>query len=445
MMNKLRLLCICAVMMAAQIVFAQNGLLQEYRRNSLGTMLVYHTEDEFSPQIIGAFESIPTPDKYDDHNIVIRLLNNDSIPGPKRKSYGLIKTVYGKLLTAGEVKKNGLALEQYLNDNQAGSAMVAKWFNLDLNAQDTTDLHFDMRLIQERGQYDASDLDVEHARLTERGVAAISDAGEELLNHSFLLVNDITYVTAEQKAEAAKAAMNVLGGIADALFGGHAGREVANFAGDIADSFTGFTVRTHSYLFQLQWNDSVAAVFYNDYYTERFDREKLMRFLTNKDLFQVRYVAHEYEFDEKSTLKGQYDRRELIKMVCTRSMDKNIASLQLQYEDFKVKTPILGDATNAKGKVIGYAAKIGMKEGITEKSSFQVIQRYTDPNTNKTKYRYIATVKPVKGQIWDNRYNAVVEGDRGSELNYTTFKKVSGGEILPGMLIVEGKYKKVED
>lgn len=441
-----RIYTLCAILVMAHIAFAQDeGVLKEYRRNSLGTVLVYHPEDEFSPQIMDAFDSIPLPDKYDDHNTEVRLLCNDNIPGPKKNSTGLIKTVYGKLLTAAEVKKNGLALENYLNDNNIGTLLVAKWFNLDVNATNQEDLHFDMKLIQERGQYNASDLDVEHALLTTRGVSLLSDAGEELLHNTFVLVNDITYVTAEQKAKAAKAAMNVIGGIFDGLFGGHAGQDMADISGAIADSFTGFTVRTHSYLYQLDWNDSIAAIFYNDYYTEHFDQERLMRFVNDKDLFKVHFVAHEYEFDEKSVLKGQYDRKELIKMVCTRSIDKNIASLQLQYEDFKVKTPVYEYVEDAKGRTIGYAAKIGLKEGITEKSSFQVIQRYTDEKTNKTKYRYIATVKPMKGKIWDNRYNAVLEGDKGSELNYTTFKKVSGGEILPGMLIIEGKYKKVTE
>ena len=73
-----------------------------------------------------------------------------------------------------------------------------------------------------------------------------------------------------------------------------------------------------------------------------------------------------------------------------------------------------------------------------------MIQRVENPQTHRTTYRYVATLKPVKGQIWDNRYNAVTEQAEGSDLTYTTFKKVSGGEVLPGMLIIEGKYRKVK-
>ena len=85
-----------------------------------------------------------------------------------------------------------------------------------------------------------------------------------------------------------------------------------------------------------------------------------------------------------------------------------------------------------------------MKEGITEKSSFQVVRCQKDTVTNRTTYRYVATLKPIKGQIWDNRYNAVTEEAPGSDLTATLFKKAGGGEILPGMLIIEGKYSKAK-
>jgi len=101
--------------------------------------------------------------------------------------------------------------------------------------------------------------------------------------------------------------------------------------------------------------------------------------------------------------------------------------------------------TNQRGKVEGYAAKIGMKEGITDGSKFQVVERVLNPKTGKTSYRYIATVKAVKGKVWDNRYNAVLEEADGATLPYTTFQKTAGGEILPGMLLIEGKYKKIEN
>lgn len=435
--------CVICSNLSAQ----SNGELAEYRRNSLATMMIYHSEDTFGTHIYEAFQSIPTPDKYDDHSIGWNVVINDSISGAKRKSNGLIKAEYGKPLSKKDIDINGKTLEKTLNDAQCAKVMVAKWFGMNLTDTLCDIMNgFNTELMQQRGQYNASDLDVLNALNTTRGLAALSDAGAELINNSFILINDMTYVTAEEKAAAAKIGLQVVGGLLDGLLGGNTGSTLAAAGSAIADSFTGFTVKTHSYLFQLVWNDSIANTFYNEYYTSlpQVDSAKIIAFMQDTSLFRLKYVAHEYEFDGKSVLKGKYSREELVKTVCTQSMDKNIAALQLAYEDFKVKTPIYEVVTNNKGNVVGYTAKIGLKEGITEKSSFQVVQRILDPETNMTKYRYVATLVPKKGQIWDNRYNAVVEEAPGSELTATTFVKKAGGEILPGMLIIEGKYSKAK-
>ena len=434
----LTILCVCAVL-AAQ---AQSNM--EYRRNSLATMLVYHPEDEFGGEIYKAFDSLPIPDKYDDHTVSnMRVIDNSLIWGVQRRDSGYYKATYGHALTAAELKANALHTEQLLNDNEMAKRMVAIWFGFSGNT--VADATFNTELIQTRGQYNANDVDVALALQTTRGLTMLSDAGEELLHNTYVLVNDITYVTAEQEAQAAKVAMGVIGGIFDALTGGSAGRDVAKLSGAIADSFTGFKVKTHSYLYQLEWNDSIAAIFYQFHYTGIPDSAKVQAFLDDKTTYRLKYVAHEYEFDKKSVLKGKYERTELVRTICARSMDKNIVALAKQYEDFKVKTPVYSVLTNERGKIEGYAAKIGMKEGIQDGSKFQVVQRVQDPETGKTTYKYIATVKAKKGCIWDNRYNAVLEEADGATLPYTTFTKVSGGEILPGMLLIEGKYRKVTE
>ena len=434
----LTLLCACAVI-AAQ---AQEQL--SYRRNSLASVLVYHPEDEFGPEIYKAFDSLPIPDKYDDHTITgARVIDNKDISGVQRHQNGYYKATYGHALTAAEIQKNALHTERLLNDAGIAKKMVAKWFGF--SGETVEDATFNTELIQSRGQYNANDIDIALALQTTRGLVALSDAGEELLHNTFVLVNDITYVTAEQEAAAAKLALGVIGGIFDGLTGGSSGREMAKTAGAIADSFTGFNVKTHSYLYQLDWNDSVAAVFYQFHYTDKPDPAKVQAFLNDNSTYRLKYVAHEYEFDKKSVLKGQYTRTELVRTICARSMDKNIVALAKQYEDFKVKTPVYSVLTNERGKIEGYSAKIGMKEGINENSKFQVVQRIQDPNTGKTTYKYIATVKPKKGLVWDNRYNAVLEKADGATLPYTTFVKTAGGEILPGMLLIEGKYRKVTE
>lgn len=416
----------------------------EYDRSSLTLLMVYHPEDEFGAAIDSAYHAMPFPDKYDDHALGFERIDNSTITGvQKGNKVGLIKAQYGKKLNAKDLEKNSQALEDILNNNHIANYMIAKWFGLYESEVCNTNL------IQERGQYNATELDVALATQSARGLAMLSDAGEQLIGNTYVLVNDMTYATAEERAQAAKVALSVIGGLFDAVMGTNIGRNVAQVGGAIADGFTGFAVKNHSYLFRLNWNEETAAIFYNEYWMQEPDPEKLQKFLKD-DRFKVNYVAHEYECSEKTVAKGKkVDREKLIKMVCARSIDKNIAALQLQYEDFKVKTPVYDEIFNEKGKSIGYAVKIGLKEGITEQSSFQVVRKEIDPDTNKTKYRYVATLKPVKGKIWDNRFMAAEDDDNkdkdAAALSYTLMKKTAGGEILPGMLVIEGKYSKVQE
>ncbi len=416
----------------------------EYDRSSLTLLMVYHPEDEFGAAIDSAYHAMPFPDKYDDHALGFERIDNSTITGvQKGNKVGLIKAQYGKKLNAKDLEKNSQALEDLLNNNHIANYMIAKWFGLYESEVCNTNL------IQERGQYNATELDVALATQSARGLAMLSDAGEQLIGNTYVLVNDMTYATAEERAQAAKVALSIIGGLFDAVMGTDLGRNVAAVGGAIADGFTGFAVKNHSYLFRLNWNEETAAIFYNEYWMQEPDPEKLQKFLKD-DRFKVNYVAHEYECSEKTVAKGKkVDREKLIKMVCARSIDKNIAALQLQYEDFKVKTPVYDEIFNEKGKSMGYAVKIGLKEGITEQSSFQVVRKEVDPETNKTKYRYVATLKPVKGKIWDNRFMAAEDDDNkdkdAAALSYTLMKKTSGGEVLPGMLVIEGKYSKVQE
>lgn len=404
-------------------LFAQDDL--KYDRSSLSVLMIYHNEDEFGLDIKTAFEAMPFPDKYDKHDIGVTYINNP----------GLVKAQFGKKLTSNDVIKNAKTLETILNNGHVANYLIARWFGLYDNNVCNVDL------IKERGQYNATEIDVAIANQSARGLAMLSDAGEQLIGNTYVLINDMTYVTAEERASVAKGVLLTLGAIADGLLGNNnrTFTSLANTGGQIADSFTGFSVKNHSYLFRLEWNDDIAAIFYNEYYITEPNPAKISKFLGDSR-FKVKYVAHEFEFGEKTTLKGNYNRHDLVKMICTRSIDKNIAALQLQYEDFKVKAPVYDVVLQGKHPEI--AVKIGLKEGVNAKSKYQVIRKEINPKTNKTSYKYVATVKPVKGKIWDNRYMAAKERERGSNLSYTTFRKKTGGEILPGMLVIQGKYSK---
>ena len=451
-MNKIRLFLAAALVSLAGISYAQTaadadsvvldkGKLNEYKRSSLTSFMVYHPEDTFANEIYNAYISNPFPDKFNNHNISATYMSFAEVMDDQGN--GLYKEEYGNILKKKEIEYNGKVLESYLNRMKIPMLMVAKWFNL--HGNDSTGYAFDMSLVHERGFYDATLLDVEKAMQTVRGTRILADAGEELIGNTYVLVNDMTYITAEERAAMATAVTGAID-VVFGIFGAHT--DFAKIVEEYAKMFSGFTVKNHSYLLRLVWNDSIASKFYNDYYTETWDSTKIVSFLADTTTFRLEYVAHELEFGAKTTLKGKYDRKYLAKMLTARSIDKNIAALQKQYEDFKVKTPITEVLYDDKGKIIGYAAQIGTKEGIDKKSKFEVVRESFNPETGQTEYKRVATLK-VKGDVWNNEYMATElaaeDQGEGTDLKYTVLKKASGGDVYPGMLIIEGKYKKAKD
>lgn len=428
------------LLLAAAIVGinAQNNLADKmkYNRSSLSTWMVYNPADTFVNELRTAFSDIPCPDKYDDHNIDMesRFLSAEDLK---------LKTVWGAVLSTKAQEENRDSLLAYLNRNNVAKTLVAKWFGFYKNNQQK----FDVDLLVERGNYNASELDIAKVRNTVRGEGLLADAGEELIGNTYILINDIQYVSKEEQMELAKLILQTAGGAVDLVLNMLSG-DNSNATEDMMKTLMkfiepyvgGFKVRTYSYLYRLQWNDSIANIFYDKYYTETGDPEKIAAFLADSTTFRMEPAAYQYEYAAKSKLKGSYDQKELIKLVTTRSLDNNIASLQKQYEDFKVKAPIISVELDKKGKVASVTAQIGEKEGIDKKSKFQVLQMEID-DKGRTKYKKVGTLK-ISGKVWDNRYGAASEKESGSELTATTFKVTSGTNFYPGMLIIEGQYRK---
>ena len=122
----------------------------------------------------------------------------------------------------------------------------------------------------------------------------------------------------------------------------------------------------------------------------------------------------------------------MIERATNKAIDAVIVKLQKEHDEFKTKTPLFS------GEPI--TAKIGLKEGISEDSKFDVMEQQQDAD-GKTKYVSVGTVKvDSKFPIWDNRYGAADENP-DSTTDKTYFKKVSGKEFFPGMLIVQKKGK----
>jgi hypothetical protein len=411
-MKTFRILIISAAAAMTLTAFAQQSELEKYHRSSLYSVMLKHPEKEFSAEMIEAFRNIPIPDKYNDHNLKLTVF-----PSP-------VLQKLSKEEMEGAFKD---AITRLLDRNLIARRMVEKWFDRDAKTG-----AMDMNLVMERGLYDASILDVRKARLSARGTAMLADAGEELLNHTYVLVNDIRYADKEvQKSIVGGALMAVQMVGTFAPLGG----DVANLVeatGNVTSRVQGFKVLVTSYLYKLEWNEDIANTFYNTMWMDSASADAALKkaFEDDRSLFRLKYIGSATVYSGKTALGGVKSEKDMFLKVCTRAVDRSVLELQRSFDEFKVNTPLISTEP--------IYAYIGMKEGVNKDSRYEVLERIMTAE-GRTEYKKVGVIKPVEGKIWDNRFMAADDLTEGSDLQYTTFTKVSGGNFYPGMLIRECK------
>lgn len=402
---KIRYILLSLVMATAIGAFAQENE-SNYRRSSIYSVLVNHTDQQFASEIKEAFVQIPVPDKFNDHNLSVKVLNMDK-----------------KLSGANSLKEN-TNITEFLQSNNIASRLVARWFNRDFFTGQCN-----MELVKERGLYNANEFDKQLATRSARGIAMLQDAGEDLIGNTFVLVNDIRYVDKNKGAKVAGGILKALGSIAAAYTGTNID-DLTDNLGDMVETIKGFKVKINTFLYKLDWTDEQAALFYQEQYSAKPDMTKRNNFENARSSYKLKYVGKVESSGGTTSFLGINEDEPvvMVRKACQRAIDENIVDLQRNYEEFRTKTPLLS--------VEPLTAYIGMKEGVTTKSKFEVLE-VVEMENGTHKYNRVGVIEPIPNLIWDNRYMAEEEGAMGATLGYTTFRKISGKDFAKGMLIKE--------
>ena len=380
---------------------SKNEFEVKYRRSSLYSVMIDQPTLPYAGEIKKNFENSPIPDKFNNHNLSKRI-------------YDL-----GELPTDGS---DSPVLSAIARD------IVAKWFNRSSKGG------FNMNLIKERGFYDASALDVVKAQASKRGLDLLADAGEELIGKTFVLINEFKYTDKAEVAEKTSGWLNAIGTIAD-----HAGASNVSTVTTLTSTGAtvagkGYIVKTNAHLYQLVWDEETAAIFYNDYWADdKTITPAKKKAFDESTIFKLKYIGTDTSWsDIQSTVFTSKSDEQLIERATVKAIDRVIVKLQKNHDQFKTKTPLY--------TVDPLTAKVGLKEGITNKSTFDVLEQVEDEN-GKTQYVKVGVVKvDSKYPIWDNTYGAQEENPN-STVDRTYFKKVSGKDFFPGMLLVQKKGK----
>lgn len=391
-----------------------------YHRSSWHNILISHKDQKYAEEILSTYYARPQSDKFNDHSLAINVVT------AKGKKYAKKKLI-----------------DNYVFNNDIANDLVAKWFN-----RNETNGYCDMNLIYRRGLEGATTEQIETSELAKLGKSILMDSGTDLIGNTFVLVHDVVYIDKGERNKKVAEGFRIFGEIVNAVMEssaqssgdkstaefGKSINDLSKATADIVDDFEGFRVKIKTHLYRLNWQDADNEYFYENYYLDSlyYDEEKFLSW-QNAD-YQLSYVGTQEVVCGETVLVGRYDLSQLIKIVVYRTMDECVVKLQKNYEEFKIKEPIY--EIDEDGNVI---AKIGLKEGVSEKSKYEVLEKI-ESEDGTTKYKKVGEIKPVKGMIWDNRYMALEDGAPNSELGGTTFKVTSGRNLYPGLLIREIKF-----
>ncbi len=391
--------------------------------------------------VIKAYYDAPFPEKYNDHSIGIKSFDPKKYPvtDQEREAAGIKMGYFRKsgqaaMAQSPDAKNNDpasyddtLIIEKFFNDQKIANKIIAKWFD---RAEDGS---FNIDLISERGLFDATFLETKTAFASAEGINLLKTAGLDLIYNTFVVVSKMNFLSNEIPAaiirEAAKAGAKE---IKNELL-----QAAALVAAEVVYNKTkeGYSVWTTSYLYQIEWNDSIQQIFYNDLYMDaaNIDPAKKERFDTTS-LFRMKYVGMERSSSLVTfSLKTKRTEDQIVKLSTIRNIDAVYAKLQKKYEVFMPNTPLY----------TGYpiTAKIGMKEGLEGGEKFEVFEQVMDQKTGKIELKSKGKIEVDKKLVWDNRYilgdDPDLKEEKKEKLDRTFFK--GGKDYYPGLLIKQVK------
>ena len=382
----------------------------KYRRSSLSMLLIESDNFPSKEAVMKSWNAYPFPDKYNKHDIGMSTLS-------------LAKEASSDTAGAEEEKFKG-KIDRVIKEKKLANKLVAKWFNRDASGK------FNMNLIQERGFYSASEMEASVAKGQARGLSSLGDAGEELIKNTFVTFTKLDFIENEPAARAIRDAAQIetqkrLEGKPQFLI------DKALQALEVVYEKTkeGYSLWSKTWLYRLNWNDSIAAVFYTDLWSNPAAFE-------NSDLFSLEFVGVQYNQSLVTFKIGETRTQEqIIDLGLVRNIDNVFAKLQKKNEVFRPKVPVLGTDP--------VTAQIGMKEGLEGGEKFDVLEMTLNEKSGRTEYKKVASVSVDKKGIWDNRYNAgskpeveTLDKD-GKPIVATRFK--GGKKVQTGMLLKQAK------
>lgn len=453
--------------------FAAAGYAQsnefEYRRSSLSMIMLDKNDKtltgDVKTTVVNAFNEKPVPQKFNDHNLAdLRMLNFNNLPAVTKEEIEKYQTKQEAIIAkAGDaIKKAGIDLSntsqaeyiaklmKYFEENHVANKLIAKWFNV--SKEQRNGIYLDMATVEERGFAGfTAEKKAEMLKL-EGGKNKLADAAIlDMVPRTFLVVTRYEFVSAEEIVNMIVTPLQLGVVLATEKASAAGNNPIAMKAVDVAKAkvvseiekqaakIQGYFVNTRTYLFQLEWNNEIFEKFGALDWTKAETVDQFMK----DGSYKVNFVGQTSKFAPAGmTVSKDNKSMELVKRALNRSTDAAIGKLQEEYDVFKTLAPVYTEGEDVY-------AQIGVNEGVTEKSKFEIVELVADAEGNITfKKSQKASVLP--GKVWDNREGAGVEVEgeakMGEEIKADpslkgTYLKAKAKKIIPGMHYVRQAKK----
>lgn len=368
-------------------------MAQDYDRSGLTYLLIDFSSDRFSDYLRKASQEIIVPAKFDDNRLDISYISAPYYRDPNSS------TITGVSAYRSRIK-------QKLIEEGFQNKLLKYWWGIE------NDGSYTAKKIQERGMYNATDLDVSKADASKIGRAKLGDAGEKLIGNSYILTYEFRNVKTMKEIYDAK----------DAAARKKAEKNDEEFK-PVRRTKNGFKGDIVAYLYRLSYNDTIQAYFFNAFTDENtIDMQKLNNVYdaVSEPIKYVSYTTASCDGTQNNSRPNQLSKQQLFYKFVNDGVASAMASFGKKLEQFRVKTSI--------ESTFPIRAKIGKKEGITTDRRFFVWEYYED-SKGRTKTKRKAIIR--SRMVYDNRYDEL--GNTGT----TNFYQVAGGKIREGMLVQE--------
>lgn len=361
----------------AQDVSEGNKVPTTYNRSSLTVLYLDFSTGNYWFDAKSKIENVVFSDKYDNNNLGALLLNPS--------------------FTRNTVPDNNLqkAIENDLMSIEVGKKIISKWYNR------KPDGSMDMELVHERGRFTATDADFLRAQTSKRGNAALEEFGNRLINLSYILVVDINDIKT----------MDEVG----------------------FKEMKGWQASVTGFLYRIDFNNEIRNAFYETWIyeddTPEVKSQKIQAFESlNIPIVpilqkQVKLVSSQPVGDKGIALFfAPKTTDELLQELVQKSYDEMIYRIEMEVEEFKVKTNLYD--------VRPLRAKIGLKEGLKTDNRFFVYEYVYNAKKNIAVPKRRGVIRASsKSKIVDNRKVAM----GNTEMSH--FYQVHGRKLEPGFTL----------